>query len=483
MTALAAAAVWLQPVLLAVLTLRVAAGHAEAPWLALGALVAPLVALLAPARRPAGANPVTAAAAVIAITLVLAADLVVVADTAALLGAAPWHGVAAAAALALLAAVLPAAPRISAPALVLAAVALLLPLVAVALRTGVAPWTAWSHGGLRPALTFPEASGWVHGGERFARDMRLTFTEGQRVTALTGGLYRVVERDAAPPTVREWRLAAGDALTLRPGDELTVEAGARMRFDPGRRMPGMPVTGIAWADAPARGPAMLPAALGALVTLVGGALALVPASRRGGLVAAAGPLALMTAVSAAVGWGVYAAAAAPDLALGGSPLAPLVRLPPRALGPAPGGVLVALVVASFVVLLLAAAAALRGRLAATAGRRPALWPAAVALAAAVTVWSPDPWRLLLLALGLAAAAWTPALFAAGRPAAIAGSAVGAVVFAALAGLPLAAPGAATWLDTLVRYPALVAMPLGWAVVRALDEGAGRSERPARPAAR
>src|SRR5258706_9851820 len=41
MTALAAAAVWLQPVLLAALALRVAAGAPDAPWLALGALVAP----------------------------------------------------------------------------------------------------------------------------------------------------------------------------------------------------------------------------------------------------------------------------------------------------------------------------------------------------------------------------------------------------------------------------------------------------------
>ncbi len=466
MTTLAAAAVWLQPVLLTVLTLSVAGGHAEAPWLALGALIAPLVALLAPARRAAGPNPVSIAATAIVVTLVLAADLVVAGDAAALLGVAPWHGVVLAAALVLLAPLLPAGSRITAPALVLAAVALLLPLGAVALRTGVAPWTAWSHGGLRPVLTFPEASGWVRDGERFARDMRLTFTEGQRVTALTEGLYRVVERDAAPPTVREWRLAAGDALTLRPGDELTVEAGSRMRFDSGRRMPGMPITGMAWADAPARGPAMLPGALGALLTLVGGALALVPATQRGGLPAAAAPLALMTAVSAAVGWGVYAAAAAPDLAFGGSPPAPLLQLPPRALGPAPGGVLAMLVVAAFVVLLLAAALALRGRLAAIGGRRPALWPAAVVLAAALTVWSPDPWRLLLLALGLAAAVWTPALFTADRRAAVAGSGVGAVVFVALAGLPLVAPGAATWLDTLVRYPALVAMPLGWVVVRA-----------------
>ena len=472
MTALAAAAVWLQPVLLAVLTLRVAAGAADAPWLALGALVAPLVAMLAPPRRLTGPNPIAAAAAAIAVTLVLAADFVIAADAAALLGAAPWHGVALAATLVLLAPLLPAAPRISAPALALAAVALLLlPLAVIAPRAGAAPWTAWSHGGLRPALTFPVTSGWVQDGERFARAMRLTFTEGQRVTTLTAGVYRVVERDAAPPTVREWRLDAGEALTLRPGDELTVEAGARLRFEAGRRMPGLPVSGIAWADAPARGPAMLPGALGALVTLVGGALALVPASRRRGPLAAAGPLVLMAAVATAVGWGVYAAAAAPDLAVGGSPLAPLLRLPARALGSRTGGALTALVVVALAVLLLAAAVALRGRFAGTAGPQPALWVAAVALAAPLTVWSPDPWRLLVLGLGLAAAVWTPALFATGRLAALAGSGVGAVAFVALAGLPVMAPGAGVWLETLARYPALLAMPLSWGVVRALGEPA------------
>jgi hypothetical protein len=388
-----------------------------------------------------------------------------------------------AAACVVLAPLLPAAPRIAAPALVLAAVGLVLPLGAVALRTATLPWTAWTYGSLRPALTFPEGSAWVREGGRFARDARLTFTEGQRITALTEGLYRVVERDAVVPTVREWRLGAGDALTLRPGDELSVEAGARMRFDAGRRMPGVPLTGIAWADAPARGPRMLPAALGALITLVGGALALVPATRRAGLPAATGPLVLASTISAAVGWGVYAAAVAPDLALGGSPPAPLVRLPPRALGPAPGGVLTVLIVAALVVLLLAAAVALRGRLGATAGWPTALWPGAVALSAAVTVWSPDPWRLLVLGLGLAAAAGVPARFARRRSAAIVGAGVGAGVFVALAGLPLVAPGASLWLEAVIRYPALIAVPLGFTVARALDEPTGAPGRRAPAAAR
>lgn len=470
MTPVSAAAVWLHPVLLTVVALRVAAGDADAPWLALGALIAPLVALLVPARRSVAANPVAVVAAALAVTLVLAADFVIVADAATLLGGAPWHGVVPAAALALLVSRLSPSRRLVGPALAVGAAALALPLAIVAGTMGAAPWTAWSHGGLRATLTFPEGSGWVTHGERFARPARLTFTEGQRVTTLTPGTYRVVERDATPPTVREWRLTGGESLTLRPGDELAVEAGARLRFEAGRRMPGAPVSGVAWADAPARGPALLPAAFGALVTLVGGALALVPGTRRRGTLAAVGPLVLMAAVAAAVGWGVYAAAAAPDLALAGSPLAPLLQLPPRALGAATGGAVATLALGAVLVLLVAATLALRGRLAA-ATPRPEFWAAAILLAVALALWSADPWRLLVLGLGLAAAVWTPSRLASGRASAVVGASVGAAVFVALAGLPLVAPGPAAWLGALVRYPALLALPLGLAAARAPVDGA------------
>jgi hypothetical protein len=126
--------------------------------------------------------------------------------------------------------------------------------------------------------------------------------------------------------------------------------------------------------------------------------------------------------------------------------------------------------------------ALRGRLAGTAGPRRAVWAAVVGLAATLAAWSPDPWRLLALGLGLAAAVWTPSLLASHRAAALAGSGVGAVVFVGLSGLPLLAPGVEAWLDTLVRYPALVAMPLGWATVRALGDPAGAGRPRARRAA-
>ena len=466
MTALTAAAVWLQPVLLTTLALRVTGGDADAPWLALGALIAPLVALLAPASRASAPNPVARAAAAIAIAFILAADFVVAADAAILLGVAPWLGVVLAAAVALLVPLLPGARRTSALVVAGAAGALLLPLVSMALTTATAPWTAWSRSGLRTALTFPETSGWVGEGERFARPTRLTFTEGQRVTTLTAGVYRVVERDTTPPTVREWRLAGGESLTLRPGDELAVEAGARVRFEAGRRVPSAPASGMVWADAPSRGPRMLPAAFGVLATLVGGALALVPATRRG-RPAAVGPLILLAATSAAVGWGVYAAASAPDLALGGSLLAPVLQLPLRALGPTGGAPLAALGVGAVAALLPTAAVALRGRLAVAAGAEPAFWAATVGVAAALTAAPLDPWHLLTLGLGLAAAACTPPLLVRARAAGLAGSIVGALSFVALIGLPALAPAAGAGLDALVRYPALLAMPLGWAAARAI----------------
>ena len=464
MSALAAIAAWLQPALLVALAFHVTAGAVDAPWLALAALVAPLVALVA-AGRPCPPNPVTGAAAAVAVTLLLAADFLVAAEAATMLGAPRWPGVALAALPAVVIAIWPPVRRVWPLALAAATAALLLVPAAVALAAGGAPWAAWQRSSQRPVLTFSAQSRWVQGGERFARSSTLHFTEGQRVVAMTPGLYRVVEHDAATPTVREWRLTANDALTLRPGDDLTVEAGARLRFEAGRRVPGAPASGVEWADAPARGPSLLPAALGALVTLVGGALALVPAARRGRM-AAAGPLVLLASMMGALGCGIYAAGA-PDLALAGALPGPLLRLPAQALG-ARAGVPLALLSALALLLLLATAAvALRERLATAASSALELWLAAVVVATALAVWPFDPWRMLTLALGLAAAAWAPARLAVSRAGALAGPIVGGVAFLALAALPALAPGSPGWFDAVARYPALIALPLGWLAARAM----------------
>jgi hypothetical protein len=475
---MAAVALWLQPVLLAVLVLRVTGGAPEAPWLVLGALVAPLVALLAPTRaiRP---NPVAAAAAAVAIVAVLGAGFVLAADAAMLLGHGPWHGVVLAAVVALLIPASPSGRRLVDAALVLAVVGLVLPLATLATATGTTPWMAWARGGQRSALTFAEASVWVREGERLARPARLTFADGQRVTVLTSGVFRVTERDVAEPTVREWRLGPGEALTLRPGDELAVAAGARLRFEAGRRVPGAPASAVAWADPPARGPAMLPAALGALATLVGGALALVPPAAPAGWRAAAGPLLVLAGVGAAAGWGLYAAATASDLVLGGSLPAPLLRLPGLALGSPAGRVLGLVAAGGLLLLLLAAIAALRQRFAETLRPHPALWLLTVVAAAALAVWPLDPWQLTLLGLGLAAAVWAPARLAGAGVAGVAGSLVGGVAFVGLAALPLAGPVPAG-LEGLLGHPALVAMPLGWAAARGVA-GATGGEAAAAPA--
>ena len=473
MTALIAAAAWLQPALLVALAFRVTAGEADAPWLALAALVAPLVALLAPAGWRS-ATPTVGIAAALTSTLVLAADFLVAADVATLLGGARWAGVTLAALSAVTVVAWRPARRLAAPALVAAVAALMLAPLAVALAARAAPWTAWTRLGLRPALTFSESSRWVTAGDRFAHGATLRFGEGQRVTVLTAGIYRVVERDAPRPVVREWRLAVGDVLTLRPGDELSVEPGARVRFEARRRVPGAPASGVAWADASARGPAMLPAALGAIVTLVGGALALVgPAPRRRGVVVS--PLLVLSGVTGALAWGVYAAAASSDLALGGALPAPLLRLPPLVLGGPAGALVIALTLGALVLLLAGAALALRERMAATASPAVELWVALVVVAAAIALWPFDPWRVWTLALGLAAAAWAPARFAESALAAAAGAVVGGVTFAALAALPILTPGAPSWIDTLARYPALVAMPLGWLATRALPSPAAAGE--------
>jgi hypothetical protein len=461
-----AAALWLQPALVGALALRVAAGEADAPLLVLGALLAPLIALLARPRPAAAANPVATMAAAVAVVVLLAANFSLAADAATLFGGAGWHGVVAAAGLAVLLPLVSPARRLDAPLVILGAAALVLPLVAVTVATATSPWAAWSRGGWRPALTFSETSAWVHDGERFARPAQLAFAEGQRVTALTAGVYRVVERDATPPVVRDWHLGAGETLTLRPGDELSVEAGARLRFEAGRRVPGAPPSGVAWADPPGRAAPMLPVALGGLVTIVGGALALVPAATHRGLLTAATPVVLLAGVIAAMGWGVYAGASAADLALGGSPLTPFLGLPPLALGAGGGAMLATLVAGGIGLLLVGGTIALRRRLAGVVRPDPALWAGAVVLAAALTVWPLDPWRLLTLALGVAAAGWTPSLLAPTRIAGFAGCAVGAVAFAALGALPVLSPALSATLDGLVRYPALVALPLGWLTARA-----------------
>jgi hypothetical protein len=462
MTALRGLAAWTGPVLLGAVATRVAAGAPDAPLLVLAAIVAPLVALVQP-RLAEAPHVISAAAVAVSGALVLAASLVVLGDAALLLGARRWHGIVVAAALALLL-TLPArghAWRLAALAGGGAALALTLALVAHG--TARAPWDAWRDAAARPALLFDAASPWVTDGGWFVRRMTLGFDEGHRLVAVTPGTFRVIEQDGGQQVVRDWRLAAGDPLSVRPGDRLTVQPGSRVRFEAGKRVPNAAPSGAVWAEA---GAPPLAASATALATLLLGAIALVPAGGRG---AVAAPVVLVALALAAACWGVYAVLTVPDVLLGGSIAEPLLRLPdsvPGARGMA------AVVAVALLGLFLAAAGALRERVEALAGpRAPGAWAAMVAIAALGSLWPFDAWFLLMAGLGFAAATIAGPRLAAGsrrrtrgRPVEAIGGLAGGVVFVAVAALGPRLPAA---LGAVAESPALLAAPAGWLAVKFL----------------
>jgi hypothetical protein len=462
MTALRGIAAWTAPVLLGAVATRVAAGAPDAPLLVLAAVVAPLVALLQPPVVEAP-HAVSAAAVVVSATLVLAASLLPLGDAALLLGARRWQGVAVAAALVLLLTLTPGGRGWRVAALAVGGVAVMLCLVALGSAIALSPWSAWRGTAERPALVFAPHSRWVTDSGWFARRTTLAFEEGHRVVAVTPGTFRVMEQDGSRQVIREWRLQPGDPLSVRPGDHLTVEAGSRVRFEAGKRVPGAAPSGAAWADA---GGGPLGASLAGLATLVLGAIGLVPAAGRRGLVA---PAALLALALAAACWGVYAVAAAPEIMLSGSLAEPLLRLPdvvPGAAGLTP------LVAVALLALFLAAAGALRERVAALAGARgTAAWVAAVVIAAFASLWPFDPWFLLMAGLGFAAATIAGPRLAAGGggrigswPVEAIGALAGGAVFVALAALGPRLPAA---LGALAESPALLAAPAGWLAVKLL----------------
>jgi hypothetical protein len=469
--ALRAVAAWASPVVLAAVAARVFGGAPEAPVLVISVAVAPLVALLAPSADPAPPDRVAGLAAVAALGLVLWANLGVIADVTRLVGVPRPAALTLSAATAFLGVAWRAARRpVGDAAVITGAAGVVLPLVLIGAAVGVPPWTAWSRTASRPALAFGEGSVWVTDGRRLERSATLVFTEPHRVTALSPGVYRVieetVEEDAPRAVTREWRLTAGDALTLRPGDRLVLEAGTRVRFEGGKRVPGSAASGVAWAEPPERRSLRTAAhALGAVLTLIGGALALLPRPRPWGRTVA-GPALLPALTLAAVSWGVYGVYVAPELGLGAALATGLVELPAFVL-PAPvGRTLVATSVLALLVLFVATALALRGVVAIQAGREntDVVWGGLVMVAAVAGLWSVDPWRVWLAGCGLAAAAVTaPRLAGGGARAGLAGSLAGAVAFAGLATVGGRLPA---WAGAVAAYPALLAAPLAWVAVRA-----------------
>jgi hypothetical protein len=472
-----AVAPWLGPAVVTTLTARAFAG-AGAPVLALALCGAPLLALLAtPAARDDDPGPVAGALTSLALGLVLCAHLIALADLGRVLGLARWPMLVVVTAITLSATLGPRARWTRSTVLVGGTTALLAVLALVGLRLGIPPWAAWRGLAARPALAFADGAWPVTAGVTVLVPTTLLFSEPHRVTALSPGVVRVVERDAAQPVVREWRLAAGESVTLRPGDELGAGPGLRLRFEPGRRVPGAARSGAAWAELDAPGVDALVAAAGLMLVLAGGALVLAPRTGRD-----AGRRELLTATSLAVvgpvalvAWGVYAAFEGAELALAAPPAAPFVRLPLAAVRP-PWNVLVtAVAVLATAALFAAAARALRARFDELVGswtpgahrgggRARGLWVALVVAAALVAMAPLSAWSVLRLGAGLAVSVWAASVAAGGRgPRLTATSAAAGGFFALVFG------------GMAPERAALGAVALAWAAGAALRRGraAGR----------
>jgi hypothetical protein len=266
-----------------------------------------------------------------------------------------------------------------------------------------------------------------------------------------------------------------------------------VRFEAGTRIPGAAPTGVAWAEPRRPWWRALIEALGLAVTVLGGAATLMgvpaPATR---LTAVATPVLLVAFALLASSWGVYAAWFATDLSLGATSLVPLVQTPLVSLRADAFGWAASAAGLGLLALLVATTAGLKSRVESLTHRwgsgpgRPAprflgdiLWVGLVAACALLHSQDVAPATLLRLGLGLGASAWAAPRLTGGRRGAVAGSVVGAAVFAALsiaAELPL--PGVVS----LGPYPALVAAPLaaGVAAVARRSRSAGaRRQRSAR----
>jgi hypothetical protein len=466
-------------VVLAILAGSVATGDAGAPALVACMAAAPLLSLIAPGIRARLAVPGPADLVIVAgLVLLLAANFVVVGDLARLLGLTGAHGLVAGAVVAL-AVIAWRASELWCGVIGLLGVAAVIAPIGVVGLAGGSPWAAWAALASRPALTFDAGSSWVAGGRAIGERTTLTFSEPHRVVAVSASTWRVSDDGPGRVPTREWRVGAGDALTLRPGDQLTLERGARVRFEAGRRVPTAPASGVTWADGPAQ-PVLdrLVAVVGIALTLVAGGLALGPASAApaGRLEAGGVPLLVGSFVVVGALWGLYGVALVPELALVPRALAPISEALERVGGTAGPPLLITGLAAGVVALLagmllgwrLRLMDAVRGVATSIGGRTlsaggvAAVAAALVLSAAAIGLRDDDPWNLFALGLGLiASGAVAPRLAGGGTRGELVGAITGVLVFVALAidgaRWPLAA--------AFVHHPALVATPAAWVAAR------------------
>lgn len=485
---------WLSPVLLLSIPVQLLSTGSEALWLVLLVVVAPLLALF---LVPAGGRPITwnehagtlpVVATFLVVGTLLWANLSLAGDLAVWLGGPRWSGALVAGGAAVALGVFREGEK-TMPLFILAALlGLLLPLFVILGATDPLPPRVWNRVASQPAFRFPSDSPWVTEG-RSLRGRRgvdsVLFEEAHRLTPLTEAPLRVVVSDGVRTRVEELTVAPGQPVVLRPGDRLQLDAGTRIRFEGGKRIPGAPLSGIAWADAPLRGGPALLKFLGLGITLVGGAAALMLSGRSGlhsrGATALLG-LFLLVAVAWSQCWAIYAAAYAPELFLGGVTPEKLLELPALLLRG--GRWLAGIALVGLLAWFLASAVALRRVLAELeSDLLPDLpvWGGLVGVAGLASLWPLDPWRLLLLALGLGASALAPLAMVAGpagrSPAAKLAPAVGLALFV---GLAVAGRLSGTEGSVILAYPASVAAPVAcgilWLARRPPPHQAARSDR-------
>jgi hypothetical protein len=461
--------VWLSPVLLLAVPLQLLVAGRDGLWLLLLAFVAPLLALLISPTKTHEAGIVSAVAMVVVVGTLLWANLALAADVALWLGRPRWIGPLLAGGGAVFV-TLWESRRIQRLLGLLAFLGLVVPLLAILWQTDPLPSRVWSRVASQPAFRFSPESPWVTdgGSVRVRRGVdTLHFEEEHRLIPLTREPLRVVISDGMKVRVEEMAVPPGQSVTLRPGDRLKLDRSVGFRFQAGKRIPGAPISGIGWADAPP-GPRWrtLLEFLGLGIALVGGAIVLFTVGRSGAASrGAAGLLGLGSLVLLLWGecWALYAAAYAPELFLGGITGEKLLELPVLVLRGRPAGRwLAALVGAGLFAGFLAGAPALRRALAQVEGaisKDRVAWTGLVAVAALASLWPVDPWTVALLAFGLGASTLGPLTAVgvpAGRPqAAPLAIGVGFVLFVGLAVVGRLAPAEGS---VLLAFPALIAAP-------------------------
>lgn len=473
-------AAWLVPSLLLSLPVRLLADAHEGLWVGLLVVAAPLLAFLVASPPPAPPGPgfLAGILRVLVVGLLFWTNLLLAGDVARWLGLSRLSGVLLAAGGAILVAAVTPGRRRWPALLPLALLALLVPLVLVADRSGWLPHEAWVEVASRPAFRFSPESPWVLG-RRPIQARRgtetLRFDEEHRITAVTEGPLRVVVTDRARPQVHEWRLKPGQSVIVRPGDRLVVDPKRRLRFEANKRVPGAPESGIRWADPPMEppGPGLL-ALVGVALTLLGGAAALlnhgrsVQVSRLRAILAGAGCL---TAFFWAEGWGIYTISATPEIFLGGLTHEKFFELPRLIFPHSPWGLaLEGLLLLGGFLGLLASAVALKELLPGGEDER-GLWIVMVGGLTLGSLWPLAPWKLLLIALGLGASTLAPLAWVgvpAGRPwAATLGMAAGVSIFVGLTVLGRLGGATSPWTQVLVTYPSLAAAPVSAIILRIL----------------